>query len=56
MTGISKAKARRSARNKSAGITYRRKLGLPAKAGKNRPPHIRSERDKKTGKRNWIPA
>jgi hypothetical protein len=33
--------------------SVRAKLGLPAKAGRRRPPHLRSEIDKH-GKRQWF--
>lgn len=35
--------------------SVRAKANLPAKAGKRRPPHIKSVRDKH-GKRDWVAA
>lgn len=42
-------------KKKSLG-SVRAKAGLPAKAGRRRPPSIKSVRDKKTGKRDWVTA
>ena len=41
-------------RKRSLG-SVRAKANLPAKAGKRRPPHIRSEKDSR-GKRQWFNA
>lgn len=51
--GISNAKARRSSKTR-VGIN-RAKANLPAKAGKRRPPHIKSVKDKH-GRRDWVAA
>ena len=56
MAGIAKAKSRQGAKKERRGLNVRRKLGLVAKAGRRRPPHIKSVRDKKTGKRDWVAA
>ncbi len=56
IAGLNKAKARRSSRKKAAGLNARQKAGLPAKAGRRRPPHIKSVRDARTGKRDWVAA
>lgn len=53
MSGMSRANARQSSKGDRTGRNSRRKLGLVAKAGKRRPPHIKSERDR-NGKRNWV--
>ena len=45
-------KSRRSARKDMKSQHARRKAGLVAKAGKRRPPSIKSRRDK-DGKRHW---
>lgn len=52
---MNKQKSRRSSRKKSRGLNKRQQLGLPAKAGKRRPPSIKSIRDS-DGKRHWVAA
>ena len=39
--------------NKKSLGSMREKAGLPPKAGRKRPPHLRSERDRQ-GKRQWF--
>ena len=41
--------------NKKMNGSVRGKAGMVAKAGKRRPPHIKSVRDKR-GKRDWVAA
>ena len=53
---MSQKKERRSSRKKAAGLNARQKAGLPAKAGRRRPPHVKSVRNKMTGKRDWVAA
>lgn len=55
IAGVNKAKSRRSSKKKRTGVNARQQAGLPAKAGRRRPPHIKSMRDK-AGKRDWVIA
>ena len=52
---MNKQKLRKSSRKGNRGLNARRKAGLPAKAGKRRPPSIKSIRDS-DGKRQWVIA